>query len=157
MATYATVSDFEDYVPDWITDDADALDDVLVQAEHDIDAAVGDYSLEANGLKLGTPGGANEKQLTPGQIIGLTRATCAQAEYRIAMGAEFFVKDQHQSVGGPDFNYSGELDYIGPKARQELDNAGLLRAKRGSRFGSFALTSNTVGAQVSTEAEPSTP
>ncbi len=47
-------------------------------------------------------------------MYALTRATCAQAEYRVAMGPEFFIEDQYGFVAGPDFSRRGELAYIGP-------------------------------------------
>jgi len=65
--------------------------------------------------------------LQPSQRYQLTRATCAQAEYRDRMGEDFFIKAQYQQVTGPEFTTQGKLPIIGPKVRRELNGSGLIQ------------------------------
>lgn len=71
------------------------------------------------------------------QTLALSRATCAQVEYRNQQGEAFFVRSQYESVRGPDFTTQGKLPYIAPKAFRELAQTGLAfrqgRAVAGSR------------------------
>lgn len=60
------------------------------------------------------------------QQLALSRATCAQVEYRNAMGERFFIRPQYPSVKGPDFTVQGKLPMIAPKARRELSQNGLI-------------------------------
>lgn len=129
---YATVEDFEAYVEGWETGDPEVLKRLLHRASLDVDRYVGPaWSVEDNGLRFGDPAGANPKKLSSAQVEALTRATCAAAEYRLAMGEEWFVTDQHESVGGPDFSTVGRLSRTGPKMREELRYSGLKRAVGG--------------------------
>lgn len=125
-ATYALQTDFEQFVEGWVTDDPDALKRLLERAERDIDQAAGYWLAETNGLKFGSPLSTNEKHLEAWQVAALTRATCAQAEYRFTMGEDFFVRAQHATERGPDFQVSGKLPWLAPKAKRELDDAGLV-------------------------------
>lgn len=129
--SYATVDDFEDYVEGWVTSDEEALQRMLERASRDVDRYIGAaWSVEDNGLRFGKLED-NPKAIDQYQIEALTRATCAQAEYRIEMGPDFFVKDQHKSVGGPDFSTQGKLSRYGPKMREEVQASGLQRATGG--------------------------
>jgi hypothetical protein len=130
MADYASQADFEGYVLGWVTDDPAALERILQNAERDVDTVFGPMELADNGLKYGHPHDANEKGLTPGQVVALTNATCAQAEYRIQMGEDFFVQDQYETVSGPNFSRTGRLARIGPKTMAELQAADLVRTMR---------------------------
>lgn len=120
MPTYATQTDFEAYVEGWVTDDADALDRLLERAELDVDRILGPGQRRDDTGLLYDP--AN---LTAAQAASLSRATCAQAEYRFRMGEEFFSAAQYEDVTGPDFSTKGRLPYYAPKVREELANAGL--------------------------------
>jgi hypothetical protein len=60
------------------------------------------------------------------QRLALSRATCAQIEYRNAMGERFFIRPQYDTVRGPDFTTVGRLPMIAPKARRELSQNGLI-------------------------------
>jgi hypothetical protein len=127
MPAYATQQDFEAYVEGWVTDDVAALGRLLERASRDVDAALTAYVPETNGLKLGDLStGANPKLLVPSDIVAVTRATCAQAEYRFTMGEDFFRKDEYEFVAGADFSRRGALSRLAPKARQELGIVGLL-------------------------------
>lgn len=64
--------------------------------------------------------------LNSNQRISLSNATCAQVEYRNAMGEAFFVRAQYSSVKGPDFATSGKMPTIAPKAIRELSQSGLI-------------------------------
>jgi len=126
MPTYAQRTDVEGYIEGWVTTDADALDRLIERAERDIDNAVGNWPRDdTTGHKL------DPATLLPYQVDALTRATCAQVEYRFQMGEDFFVRAQHASERGPDFQTDGRLPYIGPKVWAELEGTGLLRLTTG--------------------------
>jgi hypothetical protein len=65
--------------------------------------------------------------LQPSQRYQLTRATCAQAEYRDQMGEDFFIKAQYTQVTGPEFTTQGQLPILGPKVMRELNGSGLVQ------------------------------
>lgn len=138
MATYALQTDFEEYVEGWTTTDAPALERLLQRAELDIDRAAGNWVYETNGLKFGHPLTTNEKHLLAYQVAALKRATCAQAEYRHIMGEDWMRRAQHKSERGPDFGADGKLPRIGPKAAQELSDAGLVMLGGRATSGSVA-------------------
>ena len=121
---YASQADVESYIEGWTTTDPAALERVLERAERDIDGLLGDYGdrQPATGRKL-DPGA-----LTTHQSYALRRATCAQAEYRIELGEDFFVQAQYTYVAGPDFQRRGELPRIGPKVLPELADNGFTMA-----------------------------
>lgn len=122
MATYATVADLRGYVGSDITlssNDAD-LETVLQRAERDID------SLPLPTIGDGTTSGLRYDPLDLSVLYRgtLTRATCAQAEYRIRMGPKFFATDQYEEVSGPDYTIKGKLSRIAPQVRVELRTGG---------------------------------
>lgn len=84
----------------------------------------------------------NPYQLPASYTAALRDATCAQAEYRNAMGEEFFIRAQYQSVTGPEFRTQGRLPVIGPKVMQELQGTDLIQ--RGAR----ARPGTSTGRQV---------
>lgn len=65
--------------------------------------------------------------VAPYQASALKRAACAQAEYRDAMGEDFFIRAQYASVHGPEFQTTGWLPIIGPKVKRELNGSGLIQ------------------------------
>jgi hypothetical protein len=131
-AAYATVADFEAYAEGWVTTDEEALEQALHKASIDVDRYVGPtWVVEANGLRFGDVVADNPKQLTSAQLEALNRATCAQAEYRIEKGPDFFIHGQHETTSGPDFSTKGRLPRFGPKAKEELRFSGLNRALGG--------------------------
>lgn len=126
---YTTRSDFEAYVEGWVTEDTDALDRLLERAERDVDGILGDWPTLNSGLKF-DPAETDEDAdgyLDAPSKAALSRAVCAQAEYRFHMGEDFMVKAQHQFVAGPDFQQRGQLPHIGPKVLRELSGFGLVR------------------------------
>lgn len=116
MPTYATVSDFEDYSEDWTTTDPAKLEKIIEAAERDVDRILPYQGARPDSQMLKI----DPAQLGARDKDALMRATCAQAEYRIQMGAAFFRKAQHQSVSGPQFSTQGTLPRIGPKVTEEL-------------------------------------
>lgn len=119
MATYATVSDFEDYSEGWVTTDAPALERILEKAERDVDRILGYQGVRPDAQAL---------KVVPADLAvrdrdALRDAVCAQAEYRIEMGERFFRQAQRQSVSGPQFSTTGTLPRIGPKVREELEGS----------------------------------
>lgn len=136
---YATITDCRDYIDTADDGVADAdLEKVLDAAEHDVDNAlitpVAD-NRSATGLRY------DPSALLPWQTVALTRAVCAQVEYRLVMGPDFFIQAQHDRVQGPDFRTFGRLPYLGPKAVRELEGSGLIALVGG---GDVAITSSTV-------------
>lgn len=140
MSTYATIDAFRAYSPAAPTSDEEAQR-VLDQAERDLDVelfAPVDALRQATGLKY------DPAALEPAWIEGaIERATCAQAEYRLAMGDDFFIRAQHDQVRGPDFTTSGRIPYLAPKAERELSGTGLLDR---DDIGSASVESPTVAA-----------
>lgn len=123
--TYATVADFEAYVEGWVTDNAAALERVLLRAERDVDLILGAWDRDPlTGLKW-----SPATELTAVEAAALRDATCAQAEYRIEQGENFFVRSRPETVSGPDFTIKvpGGEPYIGPKVWVELARAPRLR------------------------------
>lgn len=117
---YADVAAVESFIEGWVTEDVEALERLLERAERDIDTLLGSYVRDpTTNLKL-TPA-----TLPTYQAAALSRATCAQAEYRFAMGEQFFVQSQYSFVSGPDFQRRGELPRVGPKVLGELADCGL--------------------------------
>lgn len=125
-AAYATQADFEAYVEGWVTDDPDALDRLLIRATDDVDSILGDYVLYDSGPYMGRKLNPPD-DLTFTENRALTRATCAQAEYRNTMGEEHFVRPRLHSSSGPEFTIDESVPWIGPKAMRELAGTGLIR------------------------------
>lgn len=96
--TYTTVADFEAYVPGWVTDDVAELKKLLMRAERDIDALLGNRpTIEATGLKYAPA------SLDDWQKAALSRAVCGQAEFLFALGPQAQVLPAGKRVKGPDF------------------------------------------------------
>lgn len=109
----------------------DEVTAVLADASRDIDRYVGPaWAFEDDGSRFGDLS-VNAKDLEPAAVIALRRATCAQAEYRLAMGPDFFRQDQYETANGPDFSTTGTVGRIGVRAREELRWSGLVQAVGG--------------------------
>lgn len=106
MATYATQTDMEAYVEGWVTDDATALERILLRAERDVDRVLGPLrSREDTGLKLDPA-----TDLTEEQRRALARAVCAQVFHRITTRGEGSAGELPRAakrIKGPDF----EVEY----------------------------------------------
>ena len=105
---YATQTDFESYVEGWVTDNADALAVLLESASRDVDRVLEISNTDRDqttGYKL------DPATLATWQAAALSRAVCAQAEYRERMGEDFFIE-------------AARNQQLGPKALSELRDAG---------------------------------
>lgn len=139
MATYATPADLDLYSEGFTVTDPAAVERELQRAERDVDRLLG-YQGQVNaatGLKL------DPAALQPYQRDALMRATCAQAEYRIEMGPEFFRRAQHEQVTGPQFTTTGKLPRVGPKVMEELSGSGLVQAWGGLAEGPASPVTRT--------------
>lgn len=122
MPSYAQRADCVDYIEGLQVDDPVAFDRLIERAEKDVDQALGSYPRnDDTGLKLAP------LELDTNDRATLRDATCAQVEYRLAMGEDFFVKAQFAEVSGPEFSTKGTLPRVGPKTWQELEASNLLR------------------------------
>lgn len=122
--TYATIVQLRDYTGKTSGELSDtAALAVLQRAEADIDslAVVGRPVDDTTGLRF------DPDTLTAAEVRTLARATCAQAEYRLEMGASFFIRPQHAEVSGPEFTTKGRLGRIGPQTYNELRGSQLVR------------------------------
>jgi hypothetical protein len=121
---YAAISDVRDYTAQALDVSDDDLQDILERAERDVDGELIEPVPwgrdETTGLKY------DPTSLETWRAAALNRAVCAQTEYRLAMGEDFFVRAQHATERGPDFAVSGQLPYIGPKVFRELAGASLV-------------------------------
>ncbi len=105
---YATPSNLRAYLNVTATELNDAAAQrVLLQAEKDVDRVCGPPS-DSAAMRVFIP-----TDLTVTERSSLVDATCAQAEYRLARGEQFFIA-----------HASGESRY-GPKMREELSRGGL--------------------------------
>jgi hypothetical protein len=119
---YATVTDFKAYSTLY-KDLADAeVTTLLKAATRDIDATVGSTNERQEDGRRFDP-----MTLSTVDAGVLSRATCAQAEYRKEMGERFFIRPQHAEVSGPDYGTKGKLQRIGPRVWDELAGSGILR------------------------------
>ena len=124
MSTYATLDDLKAFAPQLDPDASDELlQAALDNAEQDIDSAVG-YVMNPD---LTASQKFNLTYLDDNQKLRLNRATCAQAEYRLYRGENFFIEGTQKEVTGRDSRLSGPLPRIGPKASTELTRGGLYR------------------------------
>lgn len=121
---YAQQADVEAYIEGWVTDDANALARLIRRCELDVDTLLLSFGApySTSGLKYSL------SDLTMTQAAGLTRAVCAQVEYRFTKGEAFFIEGQWEKWAGPDFSASGKLPYIGPKVTMELSRLGIARS-----------------------------
>lgn len=120
LDTYASARDYSDRLPDG----APALNALLETAERDLDGAIGVGDRETNDTGLLVDPAAD---LEPRQAEALSRATCAQALYRIEMGPQHFVRAQRDKIAGRAFTSEGKLPVVGPEAMRELQHAGVFR------------------------------
>ena len=120
MPTYATQAECQLYTEGLVVTDAAQFGRIIDRAERDIDQLLtvpGDSA--TTGPKLSA---ADLAAMTPRDRERIKFATCAQVEYRVAMGEKFFSTHQHKSARGPDFSVEGMLPYIGPKVEGELES-----------------------------------
>jgi hypothetical protein len=119
---YATTEDFKTYAPRFNTLSDEDIAALLEAAERDLDNAVGPHRIdEATGRKF-VP-----DTLSITDTRSLRDATCAQAEYRQVMGADFFVRGQFEEVQGPDYRTKGKLPRYAPAMWAHLRGTSMLR------------------------------
>lgn len=122
---YATTADFVAYVPGWVTDSEEALEALLERAQRDVDAFLGPIQPRSDtGLKL------DPDSLQAWEATALSRAVCAQAEYRLLAGeSRLAAGGSIKREKGPDFEREFDAStgtgapgssIIGPKVRVEL-------------------------------------
>lgn len=125
VPTYATADDLRDYTGKSAQDLPDeAALAVIRKSEADLDslAVVGRPVDEDTGRRF------DPDTLSVNEARALRDAVCAQAEYRLLMGDEFFIRPQHAEVSGPEFSTKGKLGRIGAQTITELRAApGLIR------------------------------
>lgn len=135
-ATYTSNSDFEAYIPGWVTDSPTALTALLERAERDVDAFLGPLPPRSDtGLKL------DPDSLQTWEATALSRAVCAQAEYRLLAGeSRLAAGGSIKREKGPDFEREFDAStgtgapgssLIGPKVRVELEPIRHLRRLSG--------------------------
>jgi hypothetical protein len=73
----------------------------------------------------------NPMRLTTGQAVALSKATCAQVEYRLQVGESFMVEDQYETRGGRNYSSVGKLRKIAPAAMSHLHAGNLLNLSIG--------------------------
>jgi hypothetical protein len=133
--TYATLEEAKAYSDLLVELDDAEITKLLEKSERDVDSLLDGPPNPTTGLKR-DPG-----TMTTAEAAALSRATSAQAEYRYAMGPDFFREPQYQSVSGPNFSRTGTADFIGPQVRRELASAAstTLVPNIASRFGMINL------------------
>ena len=122
--SYATPTQLRAYTGDTTTTLPDnAATALITAAQRDIDSlAPVDRDMDpTTGLRF------NPATLDAREALILQRATCAQAQYRQVMGAEFFIRGQYGEVTGPEFSTKGTLGIIGPATWRELKGNGFIR------------------------------
>lgn len=124
VGAYASQDDLDAYLEDGLPSGYDSayLDRVLQLASQDIDLYSTAYSYGGDSplkfLSSISPV-VWESALPQYSVDGIQEATCAQAEYRLAKGDQFFVEVQR-----PEGNTPAE-PRIGPKAIEALKRTGL--------------------------------
>lgn len=126
MPTYATVDEFKSYVADIPLDtlslpDDEAIERLLERAERDVDRIAGPWPVLSTGRRFAPD------SLTTAQQDALMRATCAQAEFRLAMGEFELIgaDDGIAGVAGVVTFATKPLPRVGPKVIEELAGSGL--------------------------------
>jgi hypothetical protein len=122
---YATIDDLTAYSEGIDVSDAALVGRELERASRDVDNYVGGaWPLLDSGWRFDPADPLTP--LTDGQIDALVRATCAQAEFRLYKGPEYFKDDMPGIVQGPDFTIDeGTRRWFSGKAARELRVFGL--------------------------------
>lgn len=122
MSTYATLAEWRAYPENRApTSDAEAQS-ILDAAERDVEmGALGPVGRRwlATGLKY------DPATMAAWKADALMRAVCAQANYRVLQGPDFFEEAQYDSVSAK-VSVQGRLPMIAPRVRMELLNTGLV-------------------------------
>jgi hypothetical protein len=132
MPAYADQADFEAYVEGAVVTDPAALARLLERASRDVDSVMGPRPALGSGTYAGFK--FDPDALSEQDRAALADATCAQAEYRDAVGEQQFAAyGVGGRISGPDFSYdapssgAGGTPRIGPKVAQEVMRINHLR------------------------------
>lgn len=134
--SYASRSDLETYLEDGLPAgyDDDYLDKVLVKASQDVDLYANAVTYRVGSdLKFATTTDPFEWEPIYTAARGyIVEATCAQAEYRLAKGDQFFVEVQRAE--GEFANTQVVQPRFGPKAAEALRRTGIKIRYVGARL-----------------------
>lgn len=114
---YASVEDVRTYAPELVSRSDDEIVPEIRKSERDIDwyAGFSGAPNEITGLKF-----IPMSDLEPRLANALTRAVCAQVQYRFYMGATFLIDEmQYEEVQGKDQTVR-RPQRVGPAARSEF-------------------------------------
>lgn len=122
MSTYATLADLGAYLADFelisVPADDEKAQRVLDRAERDVDRILGPYPVKETGLKL------DPDALTVPQAAALSRAVCAQAAHRIALGEDWFSEPDDLVTG--DIRVLRAAERIAGRVYEELSGSGIV-------------------------------
>lgn len=125
MGIYADLTDLSAYIVGLVIDDPAGLENTIADAERDLDRRVfvtKAYEVDDPATRKWDPA-----TLTAIEADELKRATCAQVEYRLEQGPEFFVRAQRDRTSRRNVTLEGKLPLIGPKVWTELAGSDLVR------------------------------
>jgi hypothetical protein len=139
-----TNEDLQAVIPGLVIDNLTIMNQLIVDCEWEIDSILGLWTRDPTTGRKINPNNivqvatiipyASElfapltRGITIYQLHALRRAVCAQVEYHLKMGEDFFLRPHYTTVSGPQFSRTGETpDRIAPKARQHLAGTGLQR------------------------------
>lgn len=124
---YATPDDMPLFDPTFVVpDDTTELEGLLEVASRDIELAIGLYGRDATtGDKL------NVANLVEWRQKSIARACCAQAQYHMFKGEEFFASVRPMEQGTREGSMKGQEPFIGPKCSSELARGGFYRLTSG--------------------------
>lgn len=117
---YASTLDLREYAPELATRSEDELNAALLKAERDIDEYAGFVVVLDSGRKFDLDPDTGGLDIS--QAAAITRATCAQARFRIYMGPAYFVKEVGYGEVGGDIPVKKPPRY-GPEMRMEFPAA----------------------------------
>jgi len=125
MATYASFVDWQAFDPASTSVEAD-VEPFLIKAERDIDSAIGKRGSYITERRI------DPTLFTPWRRDMLAMACCAQAQYRMFKGEEFFASVRPMRQSSREGAMEGQEPYIGPIASQHLAQGGFYNLVRGS-------------------------
>jgi hypothetical protein len=140
MPEYSSPDDYADFDPTFtVPDDTTELEAVLTVAERDIEYAIGVYGRSSTGSKIDVDG------LDEWRSTCLIRAVCAQAQYHMFKGEEFFASGRPTAQSSREGSIASQEPYIGPKASTELSRGGFYRLTTGhGRLNPYALPNQNI-------------
>jgi hypothetical protein len=122
---YATPEDYAAFDPSSQMEDTE-LEPLLATAQKDIDWALGLY-----GRDVDTGDKINVEMLTAWRAAALAWAVCAQAQYHLFKGEEFFASLRPLRQSSREGSIEGQEPFISPRASAELTRANFYRLTSG--------------------------